>query len=186
MKNLDFNKIRAGVLLPTAVGFIVIVVGFLFGLLLGFLSFIDIVRTVLDFMISWGNLILSLVGFVLFFLLFFWAGYRTARKYRGELVEAGVAGALSYAILAVVSVFFDMVNGFLQMLELMDTSAVGGISLNAYEDVAIAIFGDTFAGATEIIAVLCCGFAAIPIGAVLNFLVGSVGGMLGSPEKKKE
>lgn len=186
IKNLDFNKIRAGALLPTAIGFVVIFIGFFIDLVLGFLSYIEIVGTVLDFMIGWGNFILSIIGFIFFLLLFAWAGYRTARKYRGELVEAGIASAISYAVLALVSLFFDVIHAILQITGLLPSTVVGGISGGGYEDIAIAFLGGSFEGTTAVVIVLCCGFGRIPIGMLMNFFVGSVGGMLGSSGRKKE
>ncbi len=185
-KDLDFNKIRAGLLLPTAIGLVIIFLGFMINLVLGLLSGIEIVEAFLDFMLQWGNLVISIIGFFLFMFLFAWTGYRTARKYRGKLSEAGLASALSYAIMAFVGLFFDIVNGIFQMIGILPTALVGGISGGGYEDIAIAIFGESLEGTAAVAVVLCCGFGRIPIGMLINFFVGSVGGMFGSPSREKE
>jgi len=182
--NVDFNKIRAGVLLPTAIGFVVIFLGFMVNLMLGLLNYIPIIGTILDFMVGLGNLVLSVLGFIIFLFLYMWAGYRTARKYRGDLNEAGIAGALSYTLLAVINLMFDTINAILKIFGIVTATAIGGISGSAYEDFAIALLGGSIVGTTGIIAVLCCGIARIPIGILLNYFVGSIGGMLGSSASK--
>ena len=186
LKDLDFNKIRAGLLLPTAIGLVAIFLGFMINLVLGFLSGVEIVKPILDFMLEWGNLIISILGFFFFMFLFAWTGYRTARKYKGTLTESGLASALSFAAMALVGLFFDIINAVLQLTEILPTALVGGISGGGYEDIAIALFGESFEGTTAVVIVLCCGFGRIPIGMLINFFIGSVGGMLGSPSNEKE
>ncbi len=183
--NLDFNKIKAGIMIPTAIGFVVIFLGFMLNLILGLLNYIPIIGTILDFMVGLGNLVISIMGFAVFMFLYLWAGYMTARKYRGDLNEAGIAGALSYTILAIINLMFDIINAILKIFGIVTATAIGGISGSAYEDFAIALLGSSIVGTTGIVAVLCCGIARIPIGVLLNFFVGSVGGMLGASPAQK-
>ncbi|NYZ76691.1 hypothetical protein H0O02_00040, partial [Candidatus Micrarchaeota archaeon] len=168
-----------GIMFPTAVGAVVLFIGFIFNLLLGFLSGIPVMGSIMDLMLNFGNLILSILGFIFFFFLFAWAGYITAKKYRCDVVEAGAAGAFSYAILALVSLLLDTITGVLQITGLLPTTTIG-ISGSAYEDIVVVLMGGGFEGAVGVALVLCCGLGTIPIGMFFNFVAGSIGGMLGS------
>jgi hypothetical protein len=181
--NFDFNKIKAGMTLPVTIGLVVIVGGFFITLLLGLLSDQPTIQTVLEILRNFGNIVLSVLSHIFFLVLFVWAGYRTARRYRGDVVEAGIAGALSYAVLALINLFFDLLNAVLQITGILGVAPIGGISGSAYEDVVISLLGNTFSGPAGIAALLCCGFGRIPIGMLANFLVGSIGGLIGSPSK---
>ncbi|GEM_PF-1993793 len=181
--NFDFNKIKAGITLPVMVGLAVIIIGFFITLLLALLSDQPTIQTVLELLRNFGNTILSILSHIFFLALFVWAGYRTAKKYRGDVVEAGIAGALSYAVLALINLFFDLLNAVLQITGMLSVAPAGGISGSAYEDVVVYLLGDTFSGPAGIAALLCCGFGRIPIGMLANFIVGAVGGLIGGSSK---
>ena len=180
--DLDFNKIRAGMMMPTMIGIAVVFVGFLFNLILSIFSSIPIVNEAILLLAGLAGLIISLFGYLFFMLLFLWTGYRTAHKYRGDAVEAGITAAISYIIIAVVNLVFTLVLTILSAVELISYTAVTSGIGGEHSDIALALLGGGAAGVVGIVFNLCCSFGLMLVGGLINFVIGAVGGLIG--EKK--
>ncbi len=180
MKKLDFDKIKAGLILPTGIGLCIIIFGFLLNLILGFFGYVSFINTIIDYLAGIVGLVISAVSHLLFLLLFFWTGYRTVYKYHATVIEGGVTAALSYVVIAFINLGLTLL---LTVLSLANIGFTAGVGIGGeHSDITIALFGDSFEGGIGILVNICCSMGLIPIGALINFVVGSLGGMFG--EKK--
>jgi len=171
---VDFNKIRTGILIPTAIGCAIILFGFLFRLVLLFI--VDQVTEYVDQdMMNIINILISLASFAAFLGLFLWTGYRATRKYHADVTEAGVITAVTYTLIAVVDLFFTVVLIGMNAAEIGDASI---ISYGLGGEMSRILLEDTLG----IAGIPCCALGLIPLGILINFIVGGAGGMLG--EKK--
>lgn len=180
--NLDFNKIKAGMVIPAALGIVLVLAGFVFTLIFGIFSSVSFMAQILDILAGIAGLLISLIIYALFLALFFWAGYRTARKYHGDVVESGVTAALAYTVVALVNL---VLTGLLYILSLVGILSITAISSGIggeVSDIGVAFLPGDAASALGIIENICCALGLLPLGALINFVVGALGGMLG--EKK--
>lgn len=180
--DLDFNKIKAGMMMPTLIGIAVVFVGFLFNLILSIFSYIPVVGEVIALLAGLAGLAISLLGYLFFMLLFLWAGYRTTHKYRGDAVEAGVTATVSYVTIAIVNLMFTLVLTILSAVEIISYTAVTSGIGGEHSDIALALLGGSATGALGIIFNICCSAGLILVGGLINFVIGAVGGLIG--EKK--
>ena len=178
--NLDFEKIKGGLILPTTIGAIVIFIGFLLNILLSLLSYMPIVGEMMALMGGIGGIILSILGYLFFLLLFVWVGYRASRKYHADVTTAGISAAFSYAILGVLNLMLTLILTLLNVVGIIGYTALSPGVGGEQGDIAVALLGGATAGITGILANLCCALGLIPFGALVNFVVGSIGGIIGA------
>jgi len=186
MKDLDFNKVKVGIRLPIALGILLIILEYILLTIvtLGVPFILDELNVGIDIqgIIGVANLLIVLLFFAP---LFVWTGHRVAKRYRGDLLEAGV----TTAIVAMVLVFLKfMLSTALYLVALVaDISTLNllitKISLEGIVTSAIATDMPTGPAVQLIFGTFCCLGRLILSGAV-NFLVGGIGGYFGGGDRK--
>lgn len=178
LKKYDFNKIKAGLIIPTLIGVAIVLFDFFVRAVIGFLkNDVEIIGELAGILSGYVGIAISLAGYLFFALLFLWTGYMVARKYHANVTEAGITAALAYTIIAVIYMMFMVV---LIVLHIADVGDFTKISYGIGGEVATFIFpGEDVYG---MIGIPCCTAGLIPLGILLNFVIGSGGAMLS--EKK--
>lgn len=122
------------------------------------------------------NIIYSFLQIPLFFALYLIAGMRAVKTHKLDVVEAGLVAAFSYLVVALINLFLSFMLNFLVVSGILPGSA-GFISGEAV--LTSALFGDT-AGISGLGISSICGFAMIIMGAMINFVIGGIGGIMAS------
>ncbi len=183
MKKLDFNKIRAGLMLPTAIGAAAVAIGFVLTFILTVLSsYFDIVNDAINILAGTLGLVISLLQYMFFMALFVWAGYRVAHKYQADAMEAGVTSAISYISIALINLVLTLILTIFSAVGLISYTAITTGIGGEHSDIALAVLGSDTSGAIGIILNLCCSVGLILVGGLFNFVIGAIGGLIG--EKK--
>lgn len=183
LKDLDFNKIRSGMMIPTAIGIVVVGLGFLFLFVLSLLSeYVSEVNQFIDMIAGTVSLIFSLFMYLFFMLLFLWTGYRTAHKYHATPIEAGITSAVSYITIAIVNLGLTFILAVLNALGFVNYTAISTKVGGELNDIGLALIGVDAGAIVGIIAGLCCAVMLIVVSGLINFVIGAIGGVIG--EKK--
>lgn len=111
---------------------------------------------------------------IIFALLYLWTGMRAAKKYRADLLESALAAAFSHTIVGVVSLIVNVLVGILALANI-----VNGSGIKANESVISGLIFSGVVGAAGIGANVVCGIGLIVLGALINFMIGAVGGFFG-------
>jgi len=183
LKNLDFNKIKAGMILPTVIGIIIVGLGFLFLFVVSLFSeYVPEVNQFIDMIAGTVSLLFSLLMYLFFMLLFLWTGYRTAHKYHATPVEAGLTSAFSYISIAVINLGLTFILAVLNAVGLVNYTAISTNVGGELNDIGLALVGIDAGAIIGIITGLCCSMILIVVSGLINFVIGAIGGAIG--EKK--
>jgi len=185
MKDLDFNKIKIGIRLPIVLGIVLILVEYIL---------LTIVTLGLPFIVNELNIGIDIHGIVgvvnllivlLFYApLFFWTGHRVAKKYRGDLLEAGVTTAIVAIVLVILKFTLSTTLYLIAVIAEISTLELLLAKINLEGILTSAISGmPTGIGAQLIMGTICC-LGRFMISGAVNFLVGGIGGYFGGGDRK--
>lgn len=168
--NIDIKKIARLSLAFIAVGLILAMISVILQLLTFLLT--DSNKEIVQYIVS----IFSFISFPLFFLLFAFAGYRSVKIHHLDLLSAGLVSAFSYVCVALIHI---MLNFFLATL-VISGFIPGGAGFGSFESAAASSIFGSLTGPIGLGIQLFCGFGIILIGSLINFVVGGIGGLVGS------
>lgn len=177
LKKIDFNKIKAGIVIPTGVGLVIVLLDVIIRAIIGLLKeSVEVIAQFDDFLRLWYvSIPISLLGYLFFLGLFMWTGYRTSRKYKADATEAGITAALAYAIIAVVYLLFTVILIGLQY------AGVGDFTTISY-GIGHEVSNILLQSSVGIVGIPCCTAGLIPLGMLINFVAGAAGAIIS--EKK--
>ncbi len=168
--NIDIKKIARSSIIFVGVGIILAILSVILQLVT--LLITDSNAEIVQLAAS----VYSVVLIPLFLIMFLVAGYRAVKVHSLDSVGAGLSAAFSYVIIAVTHLFLNFLLSILVLSGLIP----GGAGFGSSESVAAsALFGDVV-GAFGLGLQLVCGFGLIAIGALINFVIGGIGGILAS------
>jgi len=107
-----------------------------------------------------------------FFLLFFWAGFRAASAYGFDAVGAGIVAAFSYFVCACAHLALNMVLTLVVVAKPLGGSGFGTLESSLAASLFGSMIGMTGVGLTAV-----CGAGVIVMGVLMNFVVGGFGGL---------
>ncbi len=184
MKNIDFNKIKAGIKFPIVLGLGLLIAEYILLMIITFgVPFVvNELSLDMDFSSIVGSFNLAII--LLFFApLFFWTGYRTSKRYMGDLIEAG----LSASVVAVVILIIDFAIKMLLYL----VATIGDITILKIAFTNVSMEGLLSAALNmppgtiiQIIMLNICCIGRLFVSLALNFLVGGIGGYFGGGDRK--
>jgi hypothetical protein len=114
---------------------------------------------------------LWVIYFPLFFLLYLWTGYSSARHFRLTVVESGVVTAFAYGVIGTMNFVLNTILAILSVGEVF-----------RYQFSPSMFNLDGILGNAAVIGITVCGLGTLIIGFVLNFVVGMCGALLSERE----
>ena len=113
----------------------------------------------------------SIVSIPLFFLLYFWSGIRSVKKYQLDAVAAGGVSGLSYISAGIIQLILGTV------LNAVLLTRGSGMPFSSAEGmIATTLFGE-MSGVTGVGVSAVCGFGMLFLGAMVMFVVGGTGAL---------
>ena len=170
---IEPRRIVEAVKMPLLLGVVLLIA--LYAILLGLLFASQGMDTASQEIIGY---ISTFLPYILFFPLFLWTGYRTARKYGSELLEAGVVAAILAALIKIIEFVIGLFIGLIVILIIS-----GGLMDGEMGDIG-AFFGMMMFGGVMIGALICAIQLASTI--PVNFLVGLIGAYIAGARKLVE
>jgi hypothetical protein len=167
MMKLDIKRVLKGSLIFVGLGLVLVILTLILQLLTLIITgeYSDYVQIM--------ALVFAFAVIPLYLAMYFIAGIRAVKKHGLDAVGAGMVSAFSYAVAAVAHLFFD----FLLNMLIVSGLIPGGAGLGSSSSVLAAqVFGD-ITGPLGLGAALFCGFGLIAVGALINFVVGGLGGL---------
>jgi hypothetical protein len=167
LMKLDIKKVLKGSLIFVGLGLILVILSLIFQILTLIITeeHSDVVHIV--------ALVYAFSIIPLFLAMFFLAGVRAVKKHGLDAVGAGLVSAFSYTVVALAHLFFDFLLNLLVVSGLIPGGAGFGSSATV---LAGQVFGDV-TGPLGLGAALFCGSGLIAVGALINFVVGGLGGL---------
>jgi hypothetical protein len=99
---------------------------------------------------------------------------RSAKRYRSDLMECGVVAAFSHVVIGIVSLIINVLVGILALANVLNASG-----LKSNEAVVSGVMFGGVVGAMGVGLGVVCGIGLIILGALLNFMIGALGGYFG-------
>lgn len=169
MMGFDMKKMMFASALIIAIGIILVVIS----LILQLLSVVITDAARLE-MVSLAGVVYAFLLYPLFFVLYFWAGMRAAKRYGMDAVGAGIVSAFSAAVVGIFQLVLISVMGVAVLAK--GTAAASGAFATPEFVVASAVFGD-IVGYTGVGLSLICGVGMIIMSTLVNFVVGGFGAL---------
>lgn len=165
---MDNKKILASSTVGIAIGIVLVLISTIAHIVPQYISsdaakMANSVITVFDYLLI-----------VVFALLYLWTGMRAAKKYRSDMLECGVAAAFTHTIVGIVSLIINILVGVLALANILNATG-----LKSNESILAGVMFGGAVGAIGIGAVSICGVGMIVLGALLNFMIGALGGYFG-------
>lgn len=108
----------------------------------------------------------------LYVILYFWTGSRAVKKFGADAVGAGLVAAFSYLVTGLVSVALGTILNLIVLSQI-----IGMVDFRSPESVlAAAVLGD-LTGRVGVLVSALCGVGLVAIGILINFTIGSLGGL---------
>lgn len=176
--DIDFNKIKAGIGFPTMVGIVLLIVVHVFLIALNILMARYAPSDYLQ-LVSLVSIFVLLFALLPFFL---WVGYRTAKRYRANTVEAGITTAIVAAIIIIVKYTF-------YVIAIIAAMVLGGWipAIGSALSVISMLRWTQFEAHDPITVALNCTvcLAEIFVSLGVNFIVGGIGGYYCEKDRAK-
>jgi hypothetical protein len=118
-------------------------------------------------------MVFSFLLYPVFFLLYLWSGMRAAKNYGFDIVGAGAVAAFSSFIVTFISIIINSLLGLIVLTKPIDNLAFGSFE-TAFSSILFSGISD-FGGIG--ISTL-CGIGIAFVGALINFVIGGIGGWL--------
>ena len=115
----------------------------------------------------------------LFLALYFYAGFRTVRKYGLDAVSAGAVSAFSHIATGLIHLGLGTVLNILVL-----SRVISGLTFGSAEAALAAFFFGETTGAMGVGLPVICGIGMIIAGAIINFVIGGFGGLLALSRKR--
>ncbi|MFH1521086.1 MAG: hypothetical protein ABID61_05565 [Candidatus Micrarchaeota archaeon] len=163
----DFKKLLLASLVIIGIGIVLTILSTILKVLPA------VVPDDLDSTISFISMVFSLLLYPIFFLLYFWSGVRASKNYGFDLVGAGYVAAFSYFIVTIISIIVNTLLGLIVLAKPIGNFAFGSIE-TVFSSILFSEVSDF--GGVGISAL--CGVGIAIIGALMNFVIGGVGGWL--------
>ena len=165
---MDNKKIIASSTVSIGIGILLVLISTLVHIIPSYISsdaakVASTIVTVFDYVII-----------IAFIALYIWTGMRAARRYRSDSMECGVIAAFSHTIVGIVSLIINVLVGILALANILNASG-----LKSNEAVVSGVVFGGVVGAMGIGVSVICGIGLIVLGALLNFMIGALGGYFG-------
>lgn len=121
-------------------------------------------------------LITRIASAISFFVLFFWSGRRAVRKYRLDIPQAGLVGAISSGMIALFSTIIQLTMQF-GLLAIIAELLSGIIEKAELETALLMGVGGVVMIGASLIATIFMGAATFFLTILLNFIVSALGGL---------
>lgn len=167
MMKLDIKRVLKGSLIFAGLGLVLVILTLILQLLTLIITgeYADYVQII--------ALVFAFAVIPLYLVMYFIAGIRAVKKHGLDAVGAGFVSAFSYVVAAAAHLFFDFLLNTLIVSGLIP----GGAGLGSSSSILAAqVFGD-ITGPFGLGASLLCGFGLIAVGALINFVIGGLGGL---------
>ena len=168
--NIDIKKIARSSILFVGLGVILVILSVILQLLS--LLIADEMGEIVQLITT----VYSYALYLVFLVLFLFAGYRAVKVHGLDAVGAGATAAFTYFVVAVSHL---MLNSLLSVLVLSGLIPGGAGFASAESVISSALFGGT-TGAFGLGVQLFCGAGIILIGALFNFVIGGAAGLYAS------
>jgi hypothetical protein len=110
--------------------------------------------------------------YLIFFVLFLWCGMRAAKGYGFDVVGAGLVAAFSSFVISIIKIIVNAVLGLIVI-----SRPIGNLEFSSLESVVASVLFKTV-GVSGISISAVCGIGLALIAAMINFVIGGLGGWL--------
>ncbi|MFH1222307.1 MAG: hypothetical protein V1492_04435 [Candidatus Micrarchaeota archaeon] len=166
---MDFNKIKSAAVLPTAVGIVI----FILYEIVAFAAAFYLKGSLNNMLGMVVFIVLGILPYIMFFPVFIWTGFRAAKKYNAGLIEAGAAGTLTAALIAIAEYIIGILVLVITYVFFMGNASTSATATASTSLAVNSVLG-LFLGMGLAIGAATC-FAKIIISGMLNFMVAAVG-----------
>jgi len=164
---VDFMKIAKASLLPIVVGLLLVGIYLVLQAVPIFVSDSSTVDT-----LSTISMVYTYLMIPLYILVYFWAGMRAVKKFGLDAIGAGLTSAFAFLVTGLANVALGVLLNLIVLAQV-----IKDIDFRSPESVlAASILGD-LEGRSGVAVTAICGVALIVVGALLNFVIGGLGGI---------
>jgi hypothetical protein len=127
--------------------------------------------------IDMASMAFQILLYPMFFLLYLWSGMRASNNYGFDIVGAGIVASFSSLVITMIKIVLNAV-----LAVIVVSRPIGNFGFGSMETVVASVLFDT-AGISGVGISAICGIGLALIGAMINFVVGGVGGWIALRKK---